>query len=69
MTSLLGPGVERGPPRVPVEGNGIWSLVEIVQFLEVLERDAARPLEVEQTKGNLILRIGLAEQVLKCGPV
>lgn len=69
MTGLLPADIERRPFRVPVEGDAIRSFVEIVQFLEGLVLDRTGALDVEQAEGNLVLRIGLAEQVLEGGPV
>lgn len=66
---LVGANVQLGPFAVPVEGNVVRSLVELVQALEVVVLDDAGPVDVEQSEGDFVLGIGLEEEVLEDAPI
>ena len=61
--------VQLGPLAVPVEGDAVGALVELVQAAEVLILDGAEAVNVEQAEGDLVLGVGLAQQVLEVAPV
>lgn len=66
---LLAANVQLRPLRLPVKGNGLGALVELIQSAEVVVLDAAGALNVEETESNLILGIRLVEEMLKDTPV
>lgn len=66
---LAAANVEARPSRVPVEGNRRLALVEAVEALELVQGDDAGALCVEEAEGNLVLGVGLGEQILKRRPV
>jgi hypothetical protein len=65
----LAADVELRPLAVPVERDAVLPLVELVEPAEVFIFYGAQAVDVEQAEGNLVLGIGLAEDVLKVSPV
>jgi hypothetical protein len=61
----LAPDVQAGPLAVPVEGDGVGALVHLVEAAEVVILDGAEAVDVEEAEGDLVLGVGLAEQVLE----
>ena len=69
VAALAAADIERGPLAVPVEGDAVGALVAVVQLLEVVELDGARAVLVEQPERDLVLGVGLGQQVLEVAPV
>lgn len=69
VTVLLVADIDLGPIRFPVEGKVVGALVELVESAEIVILDSAIALDVEQTEGDLVFGIGLAEEVLEHSPV
>lgn len=69
MALLLASDVQLGPLAVPVEGQALGALVELVEAAEVLILDLAGALDIEEAEGDLVLGVGLVEKVLKGDPV
>ena len=66
---LAAADVQLGPLAVPVEGDVVGALVQLVQLAEVVVLDVAGAVHVEEAEGNLVLGVGLHEQVLEHAPV
>lgn len=66
---LLAANVELGPFAVPVEGNVVGALVELVETAEIIVLDVAGAVDVKQSKGDFVLGVGFGEEVLKDGPI
>lgn len=69
MALALVANVELGPLALPVKGDVVGPLVELVKVTEVIILDRAGAGDVEEAEGDLVLSIGLVEDVLKGGPV
>lgn len=69
MAALTPARVQRSPCGVPVKRNALLGSRLAEQALHILPLDGACPLDVEQAEGNLVLGIGLSEEVLERGPV
>jgi hypothetical protein len=69
VTVLLVADIDLGPIGFPVEGKVVGALVELVESAEIVILDSASALDVEQTEGDLVFGIGLAEEVLEHSPV
>lgn len=69
VSVLLAANVELRPLRVPIEGDVLRALVELVQGSEVVILDATGALNIEEAESNLVLGVGLLEEVLKDTPV
>jgi hypothetical protein len=65
----LAANVQLGPLAVPVKGDAVGPLVELVQPAKVIVLDGAEALDVEEAECDLVLGVGLAEEVLKVRPV
>ena len=61
----LAADVQAGPLAVPVKRNAVGALVELVEPAEVVIFYGAEALDVEEAEGDLILGIGLVEDVLE----
>ena len=61
--------VQLCPFRVPVERQTVGALVLVVYVLEVFKLDISGPVTIEETKGNVVLGVGLFEKVFKVAPV
>jgi hypothetical protein len=66
---LLTSYIELGPLAVPVERDAVWSLIELIELPEIVVLHSVEAVDVEQPEGNIILGIGLLENVLEVGPV
>lgn len=69
MPPLLPPNIKTRPFAVPIKGDAIVPLVELVQFLKVVVLDDARARDIEESEGYLVFGIGLCEEVLEGSPV
>lgn len=69
MTAPVGTGVQRSPFRVPIEGNAILILAEIVQLLEGIEPNSTRSIHVKQAECDLVLSVRFVQEVLESGPI
>ena len=65
----LAADVQARPLAVPVERDAVGALVELVEPAEVVIFYGAEALDVEEAEGDLILGIGLVEEVLEMGIV
>jgi hypothetical protein len=69
VSVLLGANVQRGPLAVPVEGQAVFCLVGAPCVVELVKVDVAGALLVEEAEDDLVLCVGLGEQVLEDTPV
>ena len=69
MALLLAANVQLSPFRVPVKGNALGTLVELIQATEIIVLDITSAVNVKQAEGNLVLGIGFQEEVLEDAPV
>lgn len=69
MAGLGATSVQRGPFRVPIEGNALGTLVQVVQALDGIELDTTGSIEIEEAEGDLVLGVRLGEEVFEGGPV
>jgi hypothetical protein len=66
---LLAANVQLRPLAVPVKGDVVGALVELVQLAEVVVLDVPGAVDVEEAEGDLVLGVGFQEEVLKDAPV
>ena len=66
---LLAPYVQLGPLAVPVEGDAVRALAELVELAEMVILDGSQAVDVEEAKRYLVLGVGFCEDVLEGGPV
>lgn len=66
---LLAANVQLGPFALPVKRNAVGALVELIELSEVLVLDIAGSIDVEEAEGDLVLGVGLDQEVLKGGPL
>lgn len=69
MSSLFPTRIQTRPLAVPVEGDAVRSLIDLVELSELVVLDGASTLDIEEAEGNLIFRIGLDQEVLERAPV
>lgn len=69
MALLLATNVQLGPLAIPVEGDAVGALVQLIELPEVVIFDVAETVDVEEPEGDLVLGVGLCEDVLEVGPV
>lgn len=69
MALLLASDVQLGPLTVPVEGQALGALVELVEATEVLILDLTGTLDVEEAESDLVLGVGFVKEVLEGDPV
>jgi hypothetical protein len=69
MAPGLVANVQLRPLAVPVKGDALGSLVQLVETAEVVVLHGSAALDIKESEGNLVLGIGLEEQVVERGPV
>lgn len=69
MALLLAAKVQLGPLAVPVERDAVRAPVQFVQLPEVVVLYVAGAVDVKQTEGDLVLGVGLEQEVFKGAPV
>jgi len=69
MALALVANVELGPLALPVKRDVVGPLVELIEVAEVVILDRAGAGDIKEAEGNLVLGIGLVEDVLEGGPV
>ena len=61
--------VQLGPLTVPVEGDVVRALVQLIELSEVVILDITGAVDIEQAKGDLVLGVWLRKQVLEDNPI
>lgn len=61
--------IELCPLTIPIEGDGLGSLVLLIQAAEVFVFDTSDTLDIEKTECDLILCIWLDQEVFEGRPV
>jgi hypothetical protein len=69
MSPFLPPTVQSRPFTIPIKRYAIWALIHLVQLLQVIVFDCARSLDIEKSKGDLVLGVWFRKEVLKGAPV
>lgn len=69
MALLLAANVQLCPLAVPVKGDVVGPLVELVESAEVIVLDVAGAIDIKQAECDFVFGIGLGEKVLKDTPI
>lgn len=69
MALLLAANVQLRPLAVPVKGDVVGALVELVESAEVVVLDVAGAVNIKEAECDFVFGIGLHEEVLKDAPV